>query len=104
MSLLKKHIAANPIAGTRTVEYAKLISITPSKPAMVNGEEKAKVCLTIDLDGNKTNLYAFKDSITGYPNFIPMGGVQVQLVLQESKEQDEKGNHYVNVVSVGVGS
>jgi hypothetical protein len=104
MSLLKKHIAANPITGTRTVEYATLISITPSKPAMVNGEEKSKVCLTVSLDGEKSNLYAFKDSISGYPNFIPQGGVQVQLVLQESKEKDEQGNSYVNVVSVGVGA
>ncbi len=100
MSLLKKAIEANPLRGTREVHYVTLHNIVPAAPAVVNGEPKAKVCITIaDGEGTKMNMYLFKDSIAGYPNYIPEGGVKAMITLQESEDKQ-----YVNAVALGVGA
>lgn len=104
MSLLKKFIAANPIPQGREIEYVKVINAVPSKPADVDGDMKARMCVTIELGGAQSNVYLFKDAIFGLPTFIPKGGVQAMLTVQLAKDINPKdGKPYINAVALGVG-
>jgi hypothetical protein len=104
MSLLKKFIASTKPAVGREIEHVTLLNVVPSKPAeLKNGEQKAKMCITIQLGDDVRNMYIFRDAIAGLPTFIPKGGVQAILTLEESADTNEAGEHYINPVALGVG-
>lgn len=105
MSLLKKYFAATTEQPKREVVYVTLINAVPSKPVLVNGEDKARMCITISSDGEQRDMYLFRDAIAGLPSFIPQGGVNAMLTLQQSEEINPKtGDAYVNAVALGVGA
>ena len=100
MSLLQKFLATTPIAQPREVVYAKIVNAVAAAPVEVDGEMVAKLCVTIDIDGEQRNVFPFADSVKGLPTFIPKGGLNAAITLQAYK--DKNGEERVGCVGIGV--
>lgn len=105
MTALEKFAAANPVATGTETAYVSLVALRSAKPAIVDGDEKDRICATIKLaNGAATDIYFFRDSVRGLPNFIPPTGLPAQITVREVLADDGSGKVFMNGIAMGVGA
>lgn len=108
MSFLKNLLAKEVTVSNRETAYAKLITLTPISPVMVDGDHKDRLLaeLTIgDGDDSKTIIKSvFADAVAGRPTFIPQGGIDCQATFKQTDgfDKDNKPVVYLNLIALGV--
>lgn len=108
MSFLKDLLAKETAVSNRETAYAKLITLTPAPPVMVNGDHKDRLLAELTIsDGtdSKTIIKSvFSDAVAGRPTFIPIGGIDCQATFKQSEGLDAQGNKvmYLNLIALGV--
>lgn len=108
MSFLKTLLAKETNVSNRETAYAKLITLTPTSPVMVDGDHKDRLLAELiigDGDDSKTIIKSvFADAVAGRPTFIAQGGVDCQATFKQSDGLDKDGKPvvYLNLIALGV--
>jgi hypothetical protein len=102
MSLFAKYAATHKPAQSKETVHAILLAWNPTKSVSTKQGDKEQIIVTVQHGDNVCDMWLFRDSVSGLPNYVPQGGVPCMLTLREVSDPNDKTKTYVNAIAMGV--